>query len=255
MKSQLSSNPQSLLKLLLVLLLVLSASQVEAQVSDVKKSSFGSSSKSSEDNYSYNSGSSVFFFLEIIDIFSLMGQGHKELLSRKEEEPWLVSLEGMMHAGYYGKETATVLAPSIRGNWGLFSTQFRYNQFQDFTGAFPTFDWQVVQLNLVARPQFNLRVGTGFMHEIDNDKSLNEHYLGLDFHFDNRKINPTMEFRWAEDYERGITGRFEWNTRVDYRLMTVGKIDVNLMAGFMYQKYYESVNFYFAQTGINLNLY
>jgi len=179
---------------------------------------------------------------------------HENILARKREEPWLVSLEGMMHAGYYTKFSTINLLPSLRGNWGLFSTQVRFNRLQDRTGFYKTLDWQILQLNLVARPKVGFRVGIGVMHEYETDQDHPEYYFGLDLHFKDRAINPTLEYRKAKD-ESGNTPRWEINSRVNYRLMTVGRFDVNIMAGFVFQQYYSSVDFYFFQTGLNILLY
>ncbi len=224
-----------------------------AQISKVKELS-ESSEKSSSD--SFGEGVGYYFAAEFGEFFlqSLIF-GHREMLARRYDEPWLLSVDVGLHAGYYGHEHATILSPSVRGNWGLFSSQIRYNKFQDFTGSFPTLDWQVIQFNIVAQPKVNFRMGMGFMHEVENDDSFPEHFAGLELHFANRKINPTLEYRWASDYETGRTARTEINTRIDFRIARYGKTSINLMAGFLYQKYYEQVNFYFAQTGLTFNLY
>ena len=228
-----------------------------AQVSAVKELS-KSVSKSGGDSGSSGGGSDVGFYFAV-EFTELLANafiyGHRSILDRKHNEPWLTSLDINLHGGYYGKETATILSPSLRANWGLFSSQVRYNKFQDFTGAFPTFDWQILQFNVIAQPQANLRFGMGFMKELENDQSFYEQFVGLDLHFNNRKINPTLEMRWAEDFEGDRTARFELNSRVNVFLARYGKVNINLMAGFLYQKYYEQVNFYFAQTGLTFNIY
>ena len=93
------------------------------------------------------------------------------------------------------------------------------------------------------------------MHEIDNNESYYEQFLGLELHLNQRKINPIVELRWAEDFETQRTARFELNTRINFFLAHYGRINVNLMTGFLYQKYYEQENFYFAQAGLTFNIY
>lgn len=227
----------------------------DAQVSKVKELA---KSVGSSDSDSDGGGPSLglYFAAEFGEFFlqSLI-YGHQEMMARRADEPWLLSLDIGLHGGYYGKESATVLSPSIRGNWGLFSSQIRYNKFQDFTGSFPTMDWQMLQFNVIAQPGVNFRIGSGFMHEIENNDSFYEQFVGLELHLLQRRINPIVELRWAEDFETGRTARFELNSRVDYFLARYGKVNVNLMAGFLYQRYYEQVNFYFFQTGLTFNIY
>lgn len=242
----------STIALALLLTSTISLSDARAQVSEIKELS-----KAKSEVFSGGGSNLGFFFADVMGeafIYSFIN-GHREMMSRRSEEPWLLSLDVGMHGGYYGSENATVLSPSIRGNWGIFSSQFRYNKFQDFTASFPTLDWQVLQFNIVAQPGVSFRVGSGFMHEIDNNESYYEQFLGLELHFNQRKISPVVELRWAEDFETNRTARFEVNTQINWFLARYGHINVNLMTGFLYQKYYEQESFYFAQAGFTFNIY
>ena len=93
------------------------------------------------------------------------------------------------------------------------------------------------------------------MHEYETDQTHPEYFFGLNFHFNNRKINSVVEYRLAKDHNSGTTPRREINTRMDYLVMTVGRFNINLMAGFVFQQYYSSIDFYFFQTGLNIFLY
>jgi hypothetical protein len=249
---------QSFFKLSLSLFLVwiLSIDTTNAQISEIKELSKATKSITS-DVFSGGGSDFGFFFADVIGeifIYSFV-DGHRRMMQRRNEEPWLLSLDIGLHGGYYSNQNASILSPSIRGNWGIFSSQFRYNKFQDFTASFPTLDWQILQFNIVAHPGVNFRVGSGFMHEIDNNESYYEQFLGLELHLNQRKINPIVELRWAEDFETQRTARFELNTRINFFLAHYGRINVNLMTGFLYQKYYEQENFYFAQAGLTFNIY
>jgi len=176
-------------------------------------------------------------------------------LMRKKEEPWLVSLEGRLYNGYYTKNNTLLYLPSLRANWGLFSTSLRFNKMQDNTGLFKPLDWQVIILNIVNKPVATFRLGTGISKDYEVNDTYIEHFFGLDLHFNQRKINPTTELRIAKDYETETTPRVEWSTRIEFLLMNVGKLDVNLMGGFLYQRYFSSVNFFFIQTGVSFSFY
>lgn len=201
-------------------------------------------------------GVAAIFFIEFFEEFVwFLGRGQGEVLRRREEEPWLVSLEGGLHAGYYGKETATLALPSFKANWGLFSTHVRWNRMQDFTGSFRTFDWQIFQLYFVNKPTVGFRAGLGISREIDIDQTFSEYTLGLELHFNDRKVNPMFEYRASRDYDTGQTPRREFNTRLDYKVASSGKFNIHLSGGLLYQQYYSRVNFYFLQTGIYLTFY
>lgn len=238
---------------LTILLLLCFIVPVSAQVSEVKK--LATSNKAGLSDFG-ESDVAAFIFIEFFDDFLwLFSRGQKEALQRRHEEPWLVSLEAGIHGGYYSKETALVTMPSFRANWGLFSSHVRWDRMQDFTGSFRTFDWQVFQLYLVNQPSVGFRMGGGFSQEMDIDQTFPEYTVALELHFKERKINPLFEIRWSQDYDTGQTPRFEFNSRLDYRIASAGKFNVNLSGGLLYQRYYSTIDFYFLQTGINITFY
>ena len=237
------------------MIIALSAiNDVYSQVDKVKKASRANNDNktSGNDNGSDGDGFSVEFFFDALNGLYLAQEAQ---LMRKKEEPWLVSLEGNLHNGYYSKNNNLLFLPSLRANWGLFSTSLRLNRMQDNTGFFKTLDWQAIILNVVNKPVATFRLGIGISKDFEVDDIYTEHFFGLDLHFNQRKINPTTEFRIAKDYETDATPRIEWNTRVEFLLMNIGKLDVNLMGGLLYQRYFSSVDFFFIQTGVSLSFY
>ena len=236
-------------------IIIFSSSIALAQVDKVKeKSKNDTPSNRSNDGYS-GTGSGIFFFIDVVNLFPLMIDAHKDMLERKEAEPWLVGLDLSLNGAYNSDNTTTLLLPSIRGNWGLFSTQMRWNNLQDNTGSFKTFDWQIIQFNVVSTPKANFRIGTGISVIKETSETVNEHFMGLDLHFKERKINPTVEFRWSENYETNSTPRFEFNIGSEFNIATYGRFDLNVMAGYLYQKYYSDISFHLIRTGINIHIY
>jgi len=232
-----------------------SIKNVNGQVDEVKvKSKENKEKKTSGSDSRGNDGDgyTVDFFFDALNGLFLAQEAQ---LMRKKEEPWLVSLEGRLYNGYYTRNNTLLFLPSFRANWGLFSTSLRFNKMQDNTGLFKTLDWQVIILNLVNKPVATFRLGTGISKDYEVNDTYIEHFLGLDLHFKQRKINPTTELRIAKDYQTEATPRVEWNTRVDFLLMNIGKLDVNLMGGLLYQRYFSSVDFFFIQTGVSLLFY
>jgi len=234
-----------------------SIKNVYGQVDEVKvKSNENQEKKTSGNDSGGNDGdgfmAEVEFFFDAINGIFLAQEAQ---LMRKKEEPWMVSLEGMLYNGYYTKNNTLLYLPSFRANWGLFSTSLRFIKMQDNTGLFKTLDWQIIILNVVNKPVATFRLGIGISKDYEVNDTYTEHFFGLDLHFNQRKINPTTELRIAKDYQTEATPRVEWNTRIEFLLMNVGKLDVNLMGGFLYQRYFSSVDFYFIQTGVSLSFY
>ena len=242
----------------LALGLVLLHLHLFAQVGEVKKKSRENQSQKESRNAESGSsggGEGGDFFISIFaEMFTGLGHAHANMLSRKTEEPWLVSLETNLPFGYYFPEETFLFLPSIRGNWGLFSTQLRYNLIQDKTGFFRTLDWQVIQLNIVARPKVNFWMGTGISYEFDSESTFHDNLAGLALHLKDRTIHPSVEFRFSRDYETATTPRLEVHPKVDFLVSQTRLFDFNLSVGMVFQQYYEEVNFFFLQTGLSIIL-
>ncbi len=180
-------------KLIITVAIISIGFQGQAQVGEVSKGSRSNkektrSSGSSDGDNRRRGGSGVFFFFEIFDFVNLIGQGQKQQLSKRFDEPYRVSLQAGLQGGYSNKEGTYIFLPSIRGDWGLFSSQLRSNRMQDRTGQFQTLDWQVIQFNLVNMPEFTLRTGTGFSHVQDINDTYHESTVELEGHL-TRKIH------------------------------------------------------------------
>lgn len=238
-----------------IFIALFSTNNVFSQVDKVIRESRSNNERKSSGN-DYSSSDDAFASVEFFfDMLEGLGLAQEAQLMRKEKEPWLVSLEGNFHNGYYSKKNNLLFLPSFRANWGLFSTSLRLNRMQDNTGFFKTLDWQAIILNVVNKPVATFRLGTGISKDFEVDDTYIEHFFGLDLHFNQRRINPTTELRIAKDYETDATPRVEWNTRVDFLLMNIGRLEIKLMGGILYQRYFSSVDFYFIQTGVNLSFY
>src|SRR5258708_3105729 len=138
-----------------------------AQVDAIKKKSSENSSRKSEGGRSGSSGSgnvAIFF-----DVFRLIGAAQSDKLHKGDCIKGLVSLERFFQ-GAVQPSTYYLFNPRIRGNWGLFSTDFRVNYLleDDHTNGthdLTTFDWQILQLNLITTRNFTARIGGGNLYE------------------------------------------------------------------------------------------
>jgi hypothetical protein len=247
-------------KYTLFILVCLSVTNVVAQVDQIKSSSSSNSkstnSRTSEGGGSGSSSSSSGFFAYLfVDLIgSGIGAWQRDKLSKKEINPRIVSLELPLQAAaqpsnYY------LFNPRIRGNWGLFSTDFRFNYLveQDIDGPkdLTTFDWQIIQLNLVTAKNVIGRVGFGMMNEnFGGKQSFFESTFGLSILSNDHKLGGSLEYRVAKDYETDVTPRREVSASFEKQIFSTGAFHGFATLGGVYQRYYSDVDVWGIQGGI-----
>lgn len=231
------------------------------QVDQIKSSSSSNSKGSGGSRSGEGSGSSsgmfVYFFVDLIG--HGIGEWQRSKLAKKEINPRIVSLELPMQAAvqpsnYY------VFNPRIRGNWGLFSTDFRVNYLveEDINGPkdITTYDWQIIQLNLVTARHVIGRVGIGMMNEnFGNKQSYAESTIGLSIVSSDHKIGGSFEYRVAKDYETNATPRREVSASFEKQLFSNGAFHGFATLGGVYQRYYSSVSVWGVQAGMIFRLH
>jgi hypothetical protein len=243
----------------LFVLLVFSLTNVVGQVDQIKNSSSsnskGSGSSRSGEGGSSSGSSSGFFVYLFVDLIGRgVGEWQRSKLLKKEINPRIVSLELPMQvavqpSNYY------LFNPRVRGNWGLFSTDFRVNYLleQDMDGYkdLTTFDWQIIQLNLITAKNVIGRVGFGMMNENFGDKqSFFESTYGLSILSSDHQLGGSLEYRVAKDYETDVTPRREISATFEKQLFTTGAFHGFVTLGGVYQRYYNSVSVWGIQGGI-----
>lgn len=224
--------------------------QAFAQVEDIKEASEQNSGGGDGDG----GGSNVGFFIDVaLDFFTFGYQYHAYQLSREEEIPEISSLEVHPTIGYANGNTI-VVAPRIRGNWGLLTADVRYFNLVG-GGLYQTLDAQFL-MNVVNEKTVTFRMGTGFMHEyFNNGQTYNEHFFGLDIRWNKAKtLTSNTEFRFAKDYSTGATPRLELNLRVNHKIFEKGRIEGFWTVGGIYQRYFNEVNVWTGQTGLSFRL-
>ncbi|MGB0931337.1 MAG: hypothetical protein ACPGVB_11200 [Chitinophagales bacterium] len=222
----------------------------QAQVEDIKKESEQNSNGSSENG----GGSDAIFFIDLaFDFFTFGYQYHLYQLSNEEEMPEITSIEVHPTIGYANGNTI-VVAPRIRGNWGLLTADFRYFNLVG-GGLYQTLDGQFL-MNVVNEKAATLRIGTGFMHEyFNNGQTYNEHFFGLDTRWGKEQnFTSNIEFRIAKDYSTGATPRLEFNVRLNQKIFEKGRIVGYWTVGGIYQRYFNEVNVWTGQTGLSFAL-
>lgn len=243
----------------LLLGLLLLADSLFAQVDAIKSSSSAASRSrgSGGERGSRSSGVFAYFFIDLIGSGIVEWQRYK--LDKKQVNPSVISLEVMMQtamqpSSYY------IFNPRIRGNWGLFSTDYRINYLveEDINGYkdLTTLDWQILQLNLITTRHVIGRVGFGMMTENFGDyRSFGEGTVALQFYSNNRILNGTIEYRKATDWENFITPRRECSAYIERQFFENGRAHAYVTVGGMYQRYYESIDVWGIQGGVVLKLF
>ncbi len=240
------------------LMLTLTLTTSFAQVGDIKKESNSNSKNTGGERRSGSGGSGIFVDL-FIHSFSYIGEWQQYKLQKRSENEYLVSLDvigqvAVQPSRYY------LSHPRIRGNWGLFSTDFRINYLLEEkatgTDELTSIDWQILQLNLVTTRHVIGRIGGGFMKEnFGGRESFFESTYGLFVQSSSKRIGGMLEYRLAQDFSTGLLPRRELAAQFEYQLSSSGYLNTYLTLGCVYQQYYESISVWGIQAGIALRIF
>jgi hypothetical protein len=230
-----------------------------AQVGEIKGAS--SSNSSSSKSGSSDSGDSDFdsdgdgggVFFDILFGGIAEAQSYK-LSTSRERYPSMVSFDVMIQGAV--KPSAYYLFwPRLRGNWGLFGTDFRLNYLieESVDGYIHvrTNDWQIIQLNLVTSRFFTFRLGTGIMQEaFSEERSFSETAFMLMVHAPDQTKTLAFEYRFAKDWDTGANPRREFSVQYQHQLFNTGKLHGYATVGGIYQRYYNSIDVWGIQGGL-----
>jgi len=183
--------------------------------------------------------------------FNGIVQAQQNMLQRRAEVPSMVSFETMLQtavqpSAYY------IVNPRLRANWGLFSTDLRFNYLiSEEIGGYDylrTTDWQIVEINFVKTRDFTARAGSGVIQEaFAYHDSFAEWTLGLQY-------EPAGKFGGFSEY-RSAEVRKEFSLAGQYRLFDKNCLHAFATAGFVYQRYYEKITTWGMQGGLILKIY
>jgi hypothetical protein len=146
-----------------------------------------------------------------------------------------------------------VINPRIRGNWGIFSSDFRLNYIleEDIEGVkyLRTNDWQILQLNLITTKEVTVRVGGGVIYEAFGQRNnYPEWTAGVHIRPFGEKLGGIVEYRGSE-------ARKEVNAHLRYTFFERAKLHGYLTAGAVYQRYYSQINVWGMQGGIAMSIF
>lgn len=183
------------------------------------------------------------------------------MLSRRDKVNRIMSIEAQVPLAL-STEGYFTFAPQVRGNWGLFSTGFRYFNLTEpaLEGrkSWITYDLELLQLNLIQSKVLRLRLGTGLTIQDYQGLPFHETLAGLDFHFFDQKMVLTNEGRVSSDYcNCGPVHfqRLEYNASLRFRVAQSEHISVYNTYNYLYQNYYGAVNVWTAGAGLQMLLH
>lgn len=227
-----------------------------AQVSDIKSTSSASKSRGG-DRAGRSSAGSAYIFIDLA--IRVLPIWQANTLQHRGEVPNVLSLEVFGQAAIQ-PSTYYVFNPRVRGNWGIFLTDFRMNYMVEEKIGKPedlrTDDWQVLGLNIINTKNVTARLSTGFMHEAFGDgNTFSESVFGLSIMSDSQSIGGMVEFRWSRDFSTGFNPRLEGSLGVQKKLLDHNAIHLFATGGVMFQRYYNEINVWGFQGGVAFKLY
>lgn len=228
-----------------------------AQVGEIKKSSSANSASHGTGAESGGSSSGASFFFDIF--FNGLGQWQKQRLQKESEQPSISSVEFYLQSAiqpsrYY------VLWPRVRGNWGIFSTDFRINYLieDDLDGYqhLSTSDWQIVQLNIIDSRYVTGRIGYGIMHEnFSEGETFGEFGTMVFVHTPDHHVEGGLEYRVARDYATGAVPRRECSVQLQRRVLSHGRLQGYVTGGGTFQRYYGATDVWGFTAGICMKIF
>jgi len=196
---------------------------------------------------------------------ALLLHHHDSLKRRMNTEPFLKSIDLMLHGGYSINMGTYSVLPRIRGTYGLFSTDFRFNSLIEYNANkiedYTIFEWQILQLNFVPVRAFNFRIGAGMLYEQYTGKIYNENMIALGFQLLKSQMLIDLEGRACWDYDSGNSVFQEVNLRLSQRIIKVGGTYIYAALGGVYQRYYPNIDiegttdFFIVQGGFTINFH
>ena len=233
---------------------------VSGQVNRIKEASAQTAQeyRSSESGSSSSNSNGSGFFVDVL-MFLPNWQMYK-LQGSRERYPLMVSVDVMLQGAFMPADTY-VIWPRIRGNWGLFSTDFRMNYMMEKNDAggftsLRTNDWQILQLNIITSRFITARIGGGIMTEsFGANQNFTELTAGFGIHAPDHSNAFYLEYRDAYKSGADFNARVEFSAQYQHQIFQSGALRGYLTAGGVYQKYYGTLEFWGLHGGVVLRFF
>lgn len=180
--------------------------------------------------------------------------GNEKSLENVEDFPERKSLEAYGSFGVDYNKVTEFYAQTIKGNYGIFSTELIFKQLRDISENINTIDWQVIKFRIPIQnviPEF----GFGFSYLPQHDYSYFESSLALDWYIRNPKITISPSIRSTAKANSGNKFRRMYSLRADYELMQYRIFHASPFLEYSYHDYFRETNFSIFSVGVMLRLY
>ena len=249
--------------------LILFLSNVHGQVDDIKENARKEKDhkrSSGTGDYSYDDGDEsfgdelsdemcgCFFDIFMFLAWEAIGSVQNAVMEQKSVYPYVSSLEAKVWGGISSDEETFFISPGLQGNWGIFSTDFRFTYLDDNTGTLNSLDWQILKLNVPVKT-FKASAGVGFTSLTDLAVSYFEYTFGSELHIFRDKVVLSGEYRGTSENDNSEVFRREVNFQVDYLTNSFGRFHLSPMAGFRFQEYHESIDYWMVNIGVAMRFY
>lgn len=222
-----------------------------------------SSSGSSSESYNYGNvaadSSCIYCCNDLSSCLSSVESNfnayQKKLVRSAPVNPHILAFEAFLIFSQNMNYFSQLIQPKFRATWGFLGTEYRFSSLvEPGSGSYNTHDWQLLQLNLVSRREFWMRLGGGFMFEEFSQIYFQEYSLQNEVKFE-RKLTGNFDFRFSYDDITKTYARVEAGTRLHYAFYQDQSTSLKLLFGMQYQSYFQTVNLYQLQTGIMVMFY
>ena len=244
--------------------LLISTTTITAQVGDVNKNvkkdkensnnpkSAESSNSSGKDRSSSGCGLCNFF----VDIFAFtVVAGQKAALENVDIYPERVSIEAFSSFGTGFSNSTNYFQVGMRGNWGIFASDFKYTNLMDQTGNLSTIDWQVLVIRIPIE-NFKIDWGLGYISILDISQAYFNNTIGFDWRLPNIGVNINSAYQSSARTSLEDTRyKKSFIVRVDYEVYNKNKIHISPRLEYTYQSYFEKTKFSLLSAGLVFRVY
>jgi hypothetical protein len=176
----------------------------------------------------------------------------KSTLKKRNEIPDIVSLStGLDFQSNFYSQTFN---PKIRGNWGLFSTDFQYTSLHDHSGSLNSVDWQVLILSIPIKI-LKVNYGIGFTSLLEPKTTYFESSVGIKLSLNKYKLNLNTNYRWTTQKLNSNRYRQVFNFTADYQIWSNGNIHLSPLVGVNYQEYFSKHTYLLYTLGVRFRVY
>ena len=248
------------LTIIIASLLIITANAI-GQVGDVNKNvkkdkdnSGKTKSTATIDSGSTSSSGGWFGGLIIHFFSSTIGAGQRAALENVDIYPERFSLESFSSYGTDINSDAQYFQVGLRGNWGIFGSDFKYTNLKDITGQLKSRDWQVEVIRIPIK-NFKIDYGLGFISILDQGQAYFNSSLGFDWRLPNMGVNIVSTYQWSQKTSLGTRFKRSYILRVDYEIYNYKKFHLSPMIEYAYQNYFEETTFSIISAGVIIRLF